>query len=99
MKNPKKSTLEPVHGSSPTTKLPPRIQVGDRVFVRGWPPRSLEVISIDGPSFITLQSPHGGILKVGRLAAIPAELGKDSTGNPDALSDCETLLEDQEVTS
>ena len=43
---------------------------GDRVFVKGWPPVSLEVVSIDDPSIVTLQSAHGVLVKVGRLAVV-----------------------------
>ena len=55
------------------TKLHPRIHPGDKVFVKGWPPVSLEVICIDNPSIVTLRSEYGATLKVGRICVVPAE--------------------------
>ena len=60
------------------TKLPPRIHPGDKVFVKGWAPVSLEVVSIDDPSIVTLRSEYGVTMKVGRLTVIPTE-SKTST--------------------
>ena len=50
-----------------------RIKPGDRVFVKGWPPVSMEVVSIDDPSIVTLRSEYGTTLKIGRLAVVKVE--------------------------
>ena len=42
------------------------IKVGDRVFVQGFPPRSLEVVDASNRSIVILRSEHGATLKVGR---------------------------------
>ena len=47
-------------------------QQGNRVFVKGWPPISLEVIDASDKSILVLRSEHGALVKVGRLAVIPA---------------------------
>jgi hypothetical protein len=60
------------------TRTPPSIHPGDKVLVKGWAPASLEVVSIDHPSIVTLRSEYGVTMKVGRQAVIPAE-GKTST--------------------
>ena len=56
-------------------------QPGDHVFVRGWPPVSLEVIdATTDPSLITLQSDNGTRLKVGRLMILrPTEQPLEAT--------------------
>ena len=48
------------------------IKPGDRVFVQGFPPRTLEVVDCSHPSIVTLKSENGATLKVGRLSVIPA---------------------------
>jgi hypothetical protein len=53
-------------------KLPQCIQPGDRVFVQGWPPQSLEVIDCSDRSIVVLRSVNGAVVKVGRLAVVPA---------------------------
>jgi hypothetical protein len=50
-----------------------RIKVGDKVFVRGWPPVSLEVIDTRDRSIITLRSEHGALVKVGRLVVVKVQ--------------------------
>ena len=53
--------------------IPKRIKPGDKVFVRGWPPVSLEVVDASDRSILVLRSEHGSTLKVGRLAVIRIE--------------------------
>jgi hypothetical protein len=50
----------------------PRIRPGDKVFIKGWPPMTLEVICIDKQSMVTLQSEYG-LLKVGSMSLAPLE--------------------------
>jgi hypothetical protein len=54
------------------TRLPPRVRVGDRVYVQGMPVMSLEVIDCSDPSMITLRAHTGATLRVGRNTVIPA---------------------------
>jgi hypothetical protein len=49
-----------------------RLKPGDRVFVKGWPPVSLEVVDASDRSIVVLRSEHGALVKVGRLAIVPA---------------------------
>lgn len=51
-------------------RLRPRLKCGDRVFVRGGPPKSREVVDASDRSIVTLKSEHGIALKVGRLAGV-----------------------------
>ena len=57
-----------------------RIKAGDRVFVRGWPPVSLEVVDATDRSILVLRSEHGALVKVGRLAVIPVSDGREAAG-------------------
>jgi hypothetical protein len=59
-------------------KLPPCIQPGDRVFVQGWPSQSLEVIDCSDRSIVVLRSENGAVVKVGRLAVVPADAGREA---------------------
>ena len=43
-------------------------RMGDQVVVKGWPPSNvLEVIDVSDQALLTLQTPAGTTLKVGRL--------------------------------
>jgi hypothetical protein len=61
-----------VRGNDAMIKLPPCIQPGDRVFVQGWPPEPLEVIDCSDRSIVVLRTVNGAVVKVGRLAVMPA---------------------------
>jgi hypothetical protein len=52
--------------------LPSRIQPGDRVVVQGWPPQLREVVDCSDRSIVVLRSENGAVVKVGRLAVVPA---------------------------
>jgi hypothetical protein len=56
-----------------------RLKPGDCVFVKGWPPVSLEVIDCSDRSIVTLRSEHGELVKVGRLAIVPATKGSKTS--------------------
>ena len=58
------------------TRLPLRLIPGDRVFVKGWPPVSLEVVDCSDRSIVTLRSEYGATLKIGRLAVVLADEGR-----------------------
>lgn len=46
-------------------------KIGDLVVVRGWPPSTaMEVIDTSDRALLTLQTPSGTMLKVGRLAVV-----------------------------
>ena len=55
-----------------------RIKPGDRVFVKGWPPISLEVVDASDRSIITLRSEHGALVKVGRLVVVKVETQEET---------------------
>ena len=55
-----------------------RLKPGDRVFVKGWPPVSLEVIDCSDRSIVTLKSEYGAILKAGRFTVIPVVDNRDT---------------------
>lgn len=52
------------------TKLPPKIRIGDRVFIQGMPVLALEVIDVSDRACITVRSPNGATLKAGRKTVI-----------------------------
>ena len=60
------------NGYSPPARGKPmsRLKPGNRVFVRGWPPVSLEVVDASDRSIVVLRSEHGALVKVGRLAVV-----------------------------
>jgi hypothetical protein len=53
--------------------LMPGLQLGDKVFVRGWPPQSLEVIDCSNRSIVVLRSDNGAVIKVGRMSVVLVE--------------------------
>lgn len=55
------------------TKLPPKIRIGDRVYLENMPVMPLEVIDITDPALVTLKAPNGATLKVGRRTVIRVE--------------------------
>jgi hypothetical protein len=50
----------------------PGIRPGDKVFIKGWAPITLEVVCIDKQSMVTLRSEYG-MLKVGSISLVPVE--------------------------
>ena len=62
-----------------------RIKPGDRVFVKGWPPQSLEVVDCSDRSIVVLRSEHGATVKVGRLAVVPAFDERDRRAKNDDI--------------
>lgn len=57
------------------TKLPPRIRLGDHVFLQNTPVMPLEVIDTSDPALIVLRAPNGAVLKAGRKTVIRVERG------------------------
>ena len=55
------------------TKLPPRIHIGDKVFIQNMHDLALEVIDVSDPALIVLRSPNGATLKAGRKTVIMVE--------------------------
>ena len=54
------------------SKNRPRIHPGDKVYIKGWPPMTLEVVCVDKQSMVTLRSEYG-MLKVGSISLVPVE--------------------------
>ena len=54
------------------TKSYPGIRPGDKVFIKGWPPMTLEVVCVDKQSMVTLRSEYG-MLKVGSMSLVSVE--------------------------
>ena len=62
-----------------------RLKPGNRVFVRGWPPVSLEVVDASDRSIVVLRSEHGALVKVGRLAVVLAFDERDRRAKSDDI--------------
>ena len=55
------------------TKFPPRIRIGDHVYVENMPVMALEVIDTSDPALIVMRAPNGMTLKAGRKTVIRVE--------------------------
>lgn len=54
-------------------------KIGDQVVIKGWPPsKVLEVVDVSDRALLTLQTPSGAQLKVGRLAVVLTNSGEDT---------------------